>query len=56
MSYEFIRKQIGGIREIIMRQNIFVRWAFYYGAIFIILILGIYGASYKATDFIYFQF
>ncbi|MDR3048782.1 MAG: MBOAT family protein, partial [Elusimicrobiota bacterium] len=44
------------IREIIARQNIFVRWTFYYGAIFIILIFGIYGQTYKANDFIYFQF
>ncbi|MDR3049216.1 MAG: MBOAT family protein [Elusimicrobiota bacterium] len=44
------------IREIIARQNIFVRWTFYYGAIFIILIFGIYDQAYKARDFIYFQF
>lgn len=38
------------------KQNIVFRWMVILGAIFFILINGIYGPSYDATQFIYFQF
>ncbi len=41
------------IRETIARQNIFLRWIIYFAAIYIILILGIYGPAYNLSDFIY---
>lgn len=44
------------IRETIARQNIVVRWAVYYAAIFAIIIFGIYGPGYDATSFIYQKF
>ncbi len=44
------------IRESIARQNIFLRWAVYYAAIFIVLMFGIYGPAYDAAAFIYAQF
>lgn len=44
------------LREKIAGQNIAVRWAFYYTAIFIIIIFGLYGIKYSATDFIYMGF
>lgn len=44
------------IRDVISKQNLPFRWCLYYGIIFSILILGIYGAGYAASDFIYGQF
>ncbi len=41
------------IRETIAAQPLPIRWIIYYGAIFSILILGIYGAGYDAASFIY---
>jgi D-alanyl-lipoteichoic acid acyltransferase DltB (MBOAT superfamily) len=40
----------------IARQNVVFRWSLYLGAIFAILIFGIYGSGYNAINFIYFQF
>lgn len=44
------------IREVIARRNIVLRWMVYYGAFFAILIFGMYGAGYNASDFIYGNF
>lgn len=38
------------------RQNLWFRWIVYYMAIFGILIFGVYGPGYDASQFIYFQF
>lgn len=46
----------GSVREMIAKRNIVLRWVIYYGAIFAIIILGIYGAGYNASDFIYANF
>lgn len=44
------------IREELSKQNLVFRWIIYYSAIFFILIFGIYGPDYDASQFIYFQF
>lgn len=44
------------IRGVILRQNLVFRYAFYYIAIFTILIFGVYGSEFNAAAFIYFQF
>ena len=44
------------IRETIASRNIVIRWIVYYLAIFSIIILGIYGSGYDASDFIYMKF
>lgn len=44
------------LREKISKQNIAFRWILYYGIIFAIIILGIYGKGYNASSFIYGQF
>lgn len=44
------------LRETLAAQDIWFRWAMYLGAIFALLIFGIYGPSFDASQFIYFQF
>lgn len=51
-----IMQEKGSVREAIARRNIVLRWAIYYGAFFAILIFGMYGAGYHASDFIYGNF
>lgn len=42
--------------QFIMKQGIWLRWLIYLVGIFGILIYGIYGPAYSASEFIYFQF
>ncbi|MCI8891518.1 MAG: hypothetical protein HFH34_09285 [Eubacterium sp.] len=44
------------IRDKIAAQQIVVRWVIYYAAIFSVIIFGVYGIGYQASDFIYMQF
>lgn len=44
------------IREKISKQNIVFRWSLYFIGIFAVLIFGIYGPGYDASQFIYFQY
>ena len=44
------------MRERIIKQSIWYRWAVMIGAILAILIFGIWGAGYNASSFIYQQF
>ncbi len=44
------------IRESIAGKNIVLRWSIYYLALFSIIILGMYGPGYSASNFIYMQF
>jgi hypothetical protein len=44
------------IREKIEKQNIIFRWLLCYGVLIAIIVLGIYGPGYNASDFIYGQF
>lgn len=51
-----ILQEKGSVREAIARKNIVLRWLIYYAAFFIILIFGMYGPGYNASDFIYGNF
>lgn len=51
-----IWQQKGSVRESIASKNIVLRWIIYYGAIFAIIIFGIYGVGYNASDFVYANF
>ena len=44
------------IRDALLSWPLPVRWAIVYGALFWILIFGVYGPAFDATSFIYFQF
>lgn len=44
------------IREELAKQNLVFRWIIYYAAIIFIIVFGIYGPEYDASQFIYFQF
>ena len=44
------------IREELAKQNLLFRWIIYIIAIEIIIVFGIYGEGYDASQFIYFQF
>lgn len=44
------------IRDCIAKRNIFIRWAFYYTALFSVLFFGAYGIGYRLGDMIYAQF
>ncbi len=51
-----LQEQGHKLREDISKQNLPFRWILYYSIIFAIIIFGIYGPGYVATDFIYGQF
>lgn len=44
------------IREVVYKQDIWFRWLIIVTAIIILLVFGIWGSTYDATNFIYFQF
>ena len=44
------------IREWLFAQGLWFRYLIYIGALFVVLIFGIYGSNYDASQFIYFQF
>lgn len=46
----------GNIREMLEKQHIIVRWGIYLGALFVVLVLGVYGPGYSANQFLYGQF
>lgn len=57
MIFAAIKKENGiNIREKNRQQNMAAQWLFMLAAIFTILILGMYGPGYNATDFIYKNF
>ncbi len=42
--------------EIFMKQNLWFRWLFFYVGIIAVVVFGVYGPQYNASQFIYFQF
>lgn len=56
LAVDFCKTRKIVIREIICRQDIWVRWLVIDAAIIVILVFGIWGSTYDAANFIYFQF
>ena len=44
------------VRAWLEAQQIWLRWAVYMGIIIVLLVFGVYGPEFVASDFIYFQF
>jgi len=42
--------------DLFMEQNLWFRWLIFYVVIMAVVLFGVYGAQYDATQFIYFQF
>ncbi|MDE5937899.1 MAG: MBOAT family protein [Lachnospiraceae bacterium] len=49
-------KKVIEIRKMIYKRRVGVRWLIYLAAVWCIILFGIYGAEYDASQFIYFQF
>lgn len=56
LAVDLLQKRYGPLRPYITRQALPVRWALYLCAVLTVLIFGIYGPSYNARAFAYFQF
>ena len=53
---DYLHERHKQIRELLYTKNIVIRWAVYLCALWFILLFGVYGAGYDASQFIYFQF
>lgn len=53
---DFVRYRGGHILAFIENQAVWFRWAVYITSLLCILIFGVYGPAYAASEFIYFQF
>lgn len=51
-----LAQEKGSLREIVAGLNIVFRWILYLGAVFAVLIFGMYGPGFNASDFAYMQF
>ena len=56
ITVDYIHERNFKIREWIYKKNILIRGAIYLCAIWIIVLFGVYGFEYDASQFIYFQF
>ena len=53
---DFCKKRGIVVRQVILRQDYWVRWLVFAFSISAIFLFGIWGTAYDATNFIYFQF
>lgn len=53
---DFLKYKGIKVREVIVRQELWCRWLCYLMAILFVLIFGVWGSTYNASNFIYFQF
>ena len=56
LAVDLLHERGVGIRDWILRQDLWFRWTVYLLAVFAVLIFGFYGPNYDAAQFIYFQF
>lgn len=55
-AVDYLHEKNVQIREVIAQQHIIFRWIIYLGAVFAILIFGVYGPEFDSAGFIYEQF
>ncbi len=55
IAAEYLQEK-ANLREMLEKQHIIVRWGIYLGAIALVLVLGVYGPGYDASQFLYGQF
>ena len=53
MKLETFEEEVEDPFVILDKQNLYYRWFIYFSMIFIIIIFGIYGAGFNASDFVY---
>ena len=53
MRLETFEEEVEDPFIILDKQNLYYRWFIYFSMIFIIIIFGIYGAGFNASDFVY---
>ena len=56
LAVDYLHENGIGIRNMISKQHLVIRWIIYYCAIIILLVFGIYGPGYDSASFIYEQF
>ena len=56
LAVDILHVKGAALRDTLLRWPLPVRWCVVYGAMFAILLFGIYGPAYDASAFIYFQF
>jgi len=49
-------RQNAGIKNVLEKRAVPVRWLIYFCALFFVIVFGVYGPGYDAGEFIYFQF
>ena len=56
MLVDYGKKRGVDFKAALARQNVWFRWMVYYMIVFSVLVFGVYGPTYDASAFIYFQF
>lgn len=56
MAVDMIHEKGKSVFQFVNRQTIWFRWILYLGLVWSIILFGIYGVGYDASQFIYFQF
>ena len=56
MIVDFCKSKHIAIREVIAKQYVWIRWLIIDAAIIALFVFGIWGSTYDAANFIYFQF
>lgn len=55
-AVDLLQEKTGGLRRVVAKKPLVLRWILIYALLFSILIFGCYGPGYDASDFIYEQF
>lgn len=56
LAVDFLREKGVLLGQILQQQPLLFRWGVYLGGLLVIVVFGVYGQTYDASQFIYFQF